>query len=155
MALATLSLVFMIPLALVVLLITDFTNHFVVNARTAWWAFAHVAFLGVMGTAVAFFIFNRLIAAFGGLFGSLVTYLIPVVAMAWGLWDGETMRIAQGVGIVLILLGVYLTKPKPKPKPESEPESKPESEPESEPESKSKLESKLESKLGSRLGSPP
>ena len=111
-ALASLSLVFMLPPAAGILLTSNFLAHFTTHPAAAWQALGYVSFLGVMGTAVAFFIFNQTIRVFGGLFASLVTYLIPIVAVGWGLWDGEILSVVQGLGIVLILLGVYLTKPK-------------------------------------------
>ena len=42
------------------------------------------------------------------LFGSMVTYGIPVVAVAWGLLDGESLNLIQIGCLGLILLGVYI-----------------------------------------------
>ena len=41
------------------------------------------------------------------LFASSVTYLVPVVAIMWGVWDGEVLFPLHFAGMVLILLGIY------------------------------------------------
>jgi drug/metabolite transporter (DMT)-like permease len=38
----------------------------------------------------------------------MVTYLMPVVAIAWGLFDGEALSLAQLGMVVLVLAGVWL-----------------------------------------------
>jgi drug/metabolite transporter (DMT)-like permease len=65
--------------------------------------------LGIMGTAVATILFYVLIKRAGGLFASMVTYGIPFIAMSWGLLAGETINGWQIVGLVIILMGVYVT----------------------------------------------
>jgi drug/metabolite transporter (DMT)-like permease len=39
---------------------------------------------------------------------SSVTYLIPIVAILWGILDGETIQIQHFIGMGIILVGVYL-----------------------------------------------
>jgi drug/metabolite transporter (DMT)-like permease len=39
----------------------------------------------------------------------MVTYGIPFIAMSWGLLAGETINSWQIVGLVIILVGVYVT----------------------------------------------
>jgi drug/metabolite transporter (DMT)-like permease len=65
--------------------------------------------LGIMGTAVATVIFYIMIKRAGGLFASMVTYGIPFIAMSWGLLAGETINSWQILGLVIILIGVYVT----------------------------------------------
>jgi drug/metabolite transporter (DMT)-like permease len=67
------------------------------------------ALLGIMGTAVATILFYMLIKRAGGLFASMVTYGIPFIALSWGLLAGETINGWQIVGLVIILIGVYVT----------------------------------------------
>ena len=71
-------------------------------------AIAMVALLGIVGTAFATAIFYQLIQKAGGLFASLVTYAIPVVAIFWGVLAGETVTVMQIGCLSLILGGVYL-----------------------------------------------
>jgi drug/metabolite transporter (DMT)-like permease len=57
---------------------------------------------------LAVFLFNWLIIKTSALFASSVTYLIPVVALMWGLLDGEPVGLPHLMGLTGILLGVYL-----------------------------------------------
>lgn len=66
------------------------------------------AVLGIFGTAVASILFYMLMKRAGPLFSSMVTYGIPFVAVAWGLYAGETITLFQMIGLLIILLGVYL-----------------------------------------------
>ncbi len=52
-------------------------------------AILYVAILAILGTGVAKVMFNRLIQISTPIFSSSVTYLIPIVAIAWGILDGE------------------------------------------------------------------
>jgi drug/metabolite transporter (DMT)-like permease len=67
-------------------------------------------FLGVMGTAVATLLFYRLIQTSGAVFSSMVTYGIPFVALAWGVFAGETISFFQIGCLFVILVGVWLAK---------------------------------------------
>lgn len=69
----------------------------------------YIILLGVMGTAVALLIFNNLVRMTDPVFTSSVTYLVPLIAICWGLVDGETMDGIQYTGVALILVGVYVT----------------------------------------------
>jgi drug/metabolite transporter (DMT)-like permease len=64
--------------------------------------------LGVVGTAIATAMFYVMIKKAGGLFASLVTYSIPIVAMMWGIADKEQVGLLQFVSLGVILAGVYL-----------------------------------------------
>jgi drug/metabolite transporter (DMT)-like permease len=64
--------------------------------------------LGIMGTVIASILFYVLVKKAGGLFASLVTYGIPVVSIAWGLYDHELVTWLHIVALVIILAGVYV-----------------------------------------------
>lgn len=68
--------------------------------------------LGVVGSAIATALFYLLIKRAGGLFASLVTYAIPIVAIGWGLLDGEAISAVQFACLAVILGGVYLVNKK-------------------------------------------
>jgi drug/metabolite transporter (DMT)-like permease len=70
--------------------------------------------LGVVGTGIATVLFNRVLQMTTAVFSSSVTYLIPIVAVIWGILDGETISIWQILGMVIILFGVYLVNSKGK-----------------------------------------
>lgn len=67
-----------------------------------------VVALGLVGSAVATIIFYALIKKAGGLFASLVTYAIPVVAIFWGFIYNEDITAVQLGCLGIILAGVYL-----------------------------------------------
>lgn len=64
--------------------------------------------LSIFGTALAIVVFNMLIKRVSALFASSVTYLIPVVAIFWGWWDGESLSLHHYLGMLCIFLGIYL-----------------------------------------------
>ncbi|MFC5409053.1 DMT family transporter [Larkinella bovis] len=68
--------------------------------------------LGMIGSGFATILFNRIIQLTSGVFASTVTYLIPVVAVLWGLFDGEPLHWPQVAGMGICLLGVYLINKK-------------------------------------------
>jgi drug/metabolite transporter (DMT)-like permease len=68
----------------------------------------YVSILAVIGTGIATIMFNRLIQLSTPVFSSSVTYLIPVVAITWGILDGEKISFLQFFSGLVILLGVYL-----------------------------------------------
>jgi len=67
----------------------------------------YVLILGVIGTALATIIFYRLVQIKNTVFASSVTYLMPIVAIFLGIFDGEVINNIQFFSILLILFGVY------------------------------------------------
>jgi len=72
----------------------------------------YIAILAVIGTSLAVVIFNRLIKYSTAIFAASVTYLIPIVAIFWGMLDGENILFSHIFGAVIILCGVYLVNKK-------------------------------------------
>lgn len=102
------------PAALTYLLTaTDFVYK-TINVDGAWLAFSAIVVLGVLGTAIALIIFNQLVKITSPIFTSSVTYIIPIIAVGWGLFDGEQLFMGHYIGMVLIILGVYLSRNRPK-----------------------------------------
>jgi drug/metabolite transporter (DMT)-like permease len=64
--------------------------------------------LGILSSSVATALYYILIKKAGGLFASLVTYAVPVVAIGWGLLFGEEITLLQVGCLGIILGGVYL-----------------------------------------------
>jgi drug/metabolite transporter (DMT)-like permease len=70
---------------------------------------AAVVSLGVVGTALAFFLYYSLIAETGAGQALLVGYMIPPTALVYGAWLlDEKVTAATIIGLVLILVGVAL-----------------------------------------------
>ena len=70
---------------------------------------AAAALLGIVGSAIATALFYMLIKRAGGLFASMVTYAIPIVAIFWGFLAHENITALQIGCLGIILGGVYLT----------------------------------------------
>lgn len=75
-------------------------------------ALGYIAILGVLGSGIAVVIFNRLIQITSALFSSSVTYAIPMVAIIWGIWDGEQIMWNHLLGLGVIVTGIYLVNKK-------------------------------------------
>jgi drug/metabolite transporter (DMT)-like permease len=71
-----------------------------------------VVTLAVFSTAISTVLFNKLIKISSALFASSVTYLIPFVAILWGIGFGEHLGIMHVIGLAVILFGVYLINKK-------------------------------------------
>ena len=70
--------------------------------------------LAILGTAWANILFNKLIHISSPVFAASVTYMIPMVAVLWGFWDGESINMYQLLGGGIILFGVWLVNKKKK-----------------------------------------
>jgi len=102
------SLVMTGPIAILYLLAsTDFISM-IGPGYQAMTSLGAIVLLGVLGTAVALVMFNKLVQIKSPVFASSVTYMIPVVAVGWGIIDGEKIVISQLMGMGLILAGVYI-----------------------------------------------
>lgn len=99
--------VVMIP-ALIVLISTDFFKGETLQNPELKMPLVYVTILAVFGTALAKIMFNKMVQISTPVFASSVTYLIPVVALMWGIWDGESFGATQGLATILIFFGVYL-----------------------------------------------
>jgi drug/metabolite transporter (DMT)-like permease len=67
-----------------------------------------IIILALVGTAIAVIAFNYLIKWTSSIFAASVTYLIPIVAILWGIFDSETISIVQSIGMAMVLVGVYI-----------------------------------------------
>ncbi len=67
-----------------------------------------IMLLGIFGTALAVLWFNYLIKISSHIFAASVTYIIPLIALCWGLVDGESIALTQMLGMGVVLIGVYL-----------------------------------------------
>ncbi len=97
--------------AFIVLWFSDFFQTYE-NTEVMNSSLLYIAILAIVGTAFAKTLFNNLIQISSPLFATSVTYLIPIVAVFWGLLDHENLNIIQLVAGIFILLGVYLANRK-------------------------------------------
>jgi len=113
-AISITSISFMIiggPITIYLFVFTDFI-HDLSSGGAAWAGLGYISILGVVGTALALVFFNKLIKMTSALFASSVTYMIPIVAIAWGVLDGERLEWNYLLWIIMILGGVYLVNAK-------------------------------------------
>ncbi len=106
------SLLFIGPIAAVYLFFfTDFM-YTLTHEPEAWKAFGFIALLALMSTAIAGLLFNKLLRISSPIYASSVTYIMPIVAVMWGVIDGEKLLTGHFVGMAAILVGVYLANKK-------------------------------------------
>lgn len=102
-----LSLGVLILPASVILWFTDIHVQFQTNEQVMN-SFYAIAALGTFGTAFAIILYNKLIKEAGMMVASSVAYLIPIVAIIWGVLDGEAVYMSHIFGISVIFIGLYL-----------------------------------------------
>lgn len=73
-----------------------------------WEGLGYVFILSLFSTAIGVWLYSKLIQLTDPVFSSSVTYLIPIVAMLWGVVNNESINIYQILGSLIILSGVYL-----------------------------------------------
>jgi drug/metabolite transporter (DMT)-like permease len=96
-----------IPAVIYLLVFTKFGQHSVIQPG-ALAGLGYIAILAVVGTAIALVLYNKLIKLTSAVFASSVTYLMPVIAILWGMLDGEPFRLVYVIWINLIMAGVVL-----------------------------------------------
>jgi drug/metabolite transporter (DMT)-like permease len=80
----------------------------ILYTTAGWHALGYVGILALVSTSLGFVLYNKLIQISSPLFVSVIAYLIPVVALMWGLLDGEQITVFHYVGMVTILAGVFI-----------------------------------------------
>lgn len=91
---------------------TDFFYR-MINVEGSWEGLGYIALLSILGTALAIIASFWLIKRTSALFASSVTYLMPVVSIAWGVFDGEPFMVSFIFWILVILAGVYISNRPP------------------------------------------
>ena len=105
------SFVLILP-SLIALVFAGFFNNFEVNSGF-WEGLGFVSLLSIFGTGLAMMLNYKLLSVSTPLFASTVTMLMPVVAIIWGLLDGEKLTLMQGFGGVIILAGLIFLRQMP------------------------------------------
>ena len=108
LAVTTGSFIFIFLPSLYILYLTGFFDTILQNKEMQL-SFFYVAILSLFGTAFAKVIFNKLVQIASPVFASSVTYTMPIVAVMWGVVDGEKFGFMQVLAAGIILLGVYLS----------------------------------------------
>lgn len=67
-----------------------------------------VSILAIVGSALSVVVYNTLIKLSGTVFAASCTYLIPIVAIGWGLFDGEIINLFQVLAVIVIITGIWM-----------------------------------------------
>jgi drug/metabolite transporter (DMT)-like permease len=87
-----------------------YTNFFSISHQVkVQEATFYIFILGILGTGIANILFFKLIQIATPVFATSVTYLIPIVAIGWGLFDDEILTAVQILGAFVVLLGIYVS----------------------------------------------
>jgi len=95
--------------AILYLFYSNFTAV-LIEKENGWAALGYIGILSIFGTVIATVLFFRLVQLTDAVFSSMVSYLIPIVAIMWGAVVGEPITIYHLIGMILILSGVYISK---------------------------------------------
>ena len=77
-----------------------------------WHSVGYVAVLAIFGTCLANMLYFWLTQQTSPLFASSVTYIMPMVAVGWGLDDGESFGLLHLACALIVLTGVWLANKK-------------------------------------------
>lgn len=97
-------------------IITLFFTHFFENfeaTKSDFIGLGFVSLLSIFGTGLAMMLNYRLLNISTPLFASTATLLMPIVAVLWGILDGEVFTFAQIFGGIIIIAGLIFLRSKP------------------------------------------
>jgi drug/metabolite transporter (DMT)-like permease len=78
------------------------------NHPEALSSLGYISILAIVGSALSVVIYNNLIKMSGTVFAASCTYLIPIVAIGWGLLDGELVNMYQIMSVLIIIAGIWM-----------------------------------------------
>ena len=107
------NFIFIFPLAVLIFLMSDY-KQIDINDKDVKVALFCLLILSIIGTVFAKILFNKFVQIASPVFASSVTYTLPIVALFWGLIDGEVFTLNQFFATIIILIGVYLANKKSK-----------------------------------------
>lgn len=93
--------------AIVLLGFTNFTEV-LQHHPDGWSSLAAVTILALFGTVLATIIFFYLVQLNNAVFASMIAYLIPIVALGWGVADGESIEWMHLLAMIFILAGIFI-----------------------------------------------
>jgi drug/metabolite transporter (DMT)-like permease len=101
------SLLFTLPFGLFYLIFDGFFGK-VADSPGMIESSLYIIILGTLGTAIALMLFYKLVELSNPLTASSVTYLIPFVAVLWGVFDGERLFLMHYLSLAVIISGVFI-----------------------------------------------
>ena len=104
------SFILFVP-SLIALISTGFLSTFTFSNENLT-GLLFVGLLSVFGTGLAMMMNYRLLKVSTPLFASTVTLLMPIVAIIWGILDGEKLTVLQFTGASVIIAGLIFLRAK-------------------------------------------
>ena len=95
--------------AIAYLYLTDAVSE-ILSSPEASISISSILILSLIGTVVANILYFRLAQSTSAVFASSVAYLMPIVALFWGILDNETINLIQLASFGVIVYGVYLIR---------------------------------------------
>lgn len=92
---------------IIILLTTNFIEILKTNPKAPFSLLTALT-LGIVGTAFAQTLFNNLLSKTSAFFASSITYFIPIMALVWGIIDGETLSVWHYFGMILLIGGIIV-----------------------------------------------
>jgi drug/metabolite transporter (DMT)-like permease len=106
------SFLFLLIPAFVILIFSDFPFSNFIYDPSIVESIIYIVILALFGTAIAKTMYIKLLEISSPVFSVSTTYLMPIVAIFWGILDGENFKLIQIIGTIVILIGVYLVTKK-------------------------------------------
>ena len=100
-----------VPMAYILFIQTEF----IVKMQTVdgiYQASSFILLLGIAGTGVGYLLSTTLILLTSPVFANTVCFIIPVVALSWGILDGEMLFWGHYVSISIVMGGIYIASQK-------------------------------------------
>ena len=107
---AAFTFLFIGPICLTILFFTDFFSK-ALDIHN-WHSTGYLVLLGLLGSGITSILYNKTVQLTSGLFASSVTYIMPIIAVIWGVLDDEKITVQHFVGMGIILTGIYLINKK-------------------------------------------
>ncbi|MGB2128817.1 MAG: DMT family transporter [Flavicella sp.] len=104
-SITTATFTVLIPPTLMVLCFSGFFDK-AISDPLVLSSLGYVTILAALGTSMAMLLFNKLIQISSPVFSASVSYLITVVAVIWGIIDGEKLTFIQLAAAALVIYGV-------------------------------------------------
>lgn len=99
------------PALMYIIFVSD-VPYKVMNHPDGLFSLSMVTILSLVGTVFSILVYYKLIERTNPVFASSIAYLMPVISMLWGYWDGEPYSHLHVAGLILILLGVWIISQK-------------------------------------------
>ncbi len=107
--------IWMIP-SLIILAFSGFFTKIDYTQTETLESLGYLIFLTVVSTTFVMFLFFKLVQDTSAVFVSTISLLIPVIAVFWGILDGEKFTLWYALGGILVLIGVNFIRDRKKEK---------------------------------------